>query len=102
MKVILAGSSGFIGQEVLSQALSNPTITSLVALSRRPLPTSNPKLKTILLEDFTSYSPAVLQELSGAESCIWCALLPNSQNFFIFLLSPLVGKVTDQKKIIGL
>jgi NAD dependent epimerase/dehydratase family enzyme len=71
MKVILAGSSGFIGQEILHQALHNPSITSLIALSRRPLPTTNPKLKTVLLEDFTSYSPAVLAELSGAESCIW-------------------------------
>jgi nucleoside-diphosphate-sugar epimerase len=71
MKVILAGSSGFIGKEVLRQCLQNPSITSLVALSRRELPVADPKLKTVLVDDFTAYSPDVLRELEGAESCIW-------------------------------
>ena len=73
MKVILAGTTGFIGQEVLHQCLRNPFITSIVALSRRPLTdcTSNPKLKVVILEDFMSYPTSVLQELAGAESCIW-------------------------------
>jgi hypothetical protein len=77
MKVILAGSSGFIGKEVLRQCLQNPSITSLVALSRRPLPENDPKLKTVLMEDFTSYSPSVLQELEGADSCIWYVFTHN-------------------------
>jgi hypothetical protein len=71
MKVILAGSSGFIGKEVLRQCLQNPSITSLIALSRRELPVTDPKLKTVLVDDFTAYKPEVLRELEGAESCIW-------------------------------
>lgn len=74
MKVILAGSTGFIGSEVLTQCLANPAITSLVALSRRKLPNpvcSDPKLKTVILEDFTAYSDEVLEECAGAEGCIW-------------------------------
>lgn len=74
MKLILTGSTGFIGQEVLSQCLLHPDITSLVALSRRPLPssvTNSPKLKVVILEDFTSYPENVLKELEGAEACIW-------------------------------
>jgi uncharacterized protein YbjT (DUF2867 family) len=74
MKVILTGSSGFIGQEVLSQALAHPSITSIIALSRKPLPqsyTSNPKLKVVILDDFENYTPSVLSQLSGADSCIW-------------------------------
>ncbi|MCJ1481388.1 hypothetical protein MMC06_001545 [Schaereria dolodes] len=74
MKVILTGATGFIGSGVLHHCLSNPSITSLIALSRRPLPeavTRNPNLKVIILEDFLSYTDTTLQELSGAEACIW-------------------------------
>lgn len=74
MKLILTGPTGFIGQEVLHQCLQYPGITSLIALSRRDLPdsaTSNPKLKVVILNDFTSYPDTVLHELAGAEACIW-------------------------------
>lgn len=76
MKVILTGPTGFIGAEVLSQCIENPAITSIVALSRRELPSSavsksSPKLKVIIHEDYTSYPDNVLRELAGAEACIW-------------------------------
>lgn len=74
MKVILTGSTGFIGGEVLTQCLSHPSITSLVLLTRRPLPdtiTSKPTVQVITLVDFTSYPPELLSRLTGAEACIW-------------------------------
>ncbi|KAH9205111.1 hypothetical protein DL95DRAFT_397944 [Leptodontidium sp. 2 PMI_412] len=74
MKIILTGSSGFIGTEILAQALSNPAITSIIALSRKPLPsihTSNPKLTVVIIEEFNSYTPEILKQLEGAEGCIW-------------------------------
>ncbi|PVH79088.1 putative nucleoside-diphosphate-sugar epimerase [Cadophora sp. DSE1049] len=74
MKIILTGSSGFIGTEILSQAISNPEITSIVALSRKPLPekfASNPKVSVVIIEDFASYTPDVLKKLEGVEGCIW-------------------------------
>ncbi|MCJ1377502.1 hypothetical protein MMC17_000597 [Xylographa soralifera] len=71
MKLILTGATGFIGAEVLRQCLLNPSITSLVALTRRPLSVENPKLTTIIMNDFTSYTDEVIQQLAGAESCIW-------------------------------
>lgn len=55
MKIILTGSTGFIGHEVLVQCLQNPNITSIVALSRRELPREHPKLKTHVLDDFSTY-----------------------------------------------
>lgn len=45
MKVILSGATGFIGGEVLRQALADPAIKSLTCITRRALPdpvTSNP------------------------------------------------------------
>ncbi|MCJ1399428.1 hypothetical protein MMC11_002630 [Xylographa trunciseda] len=74
MKVILTGSTGFIGTEVLHQCLNHPQISSIVALSRRALPqevTSNPKLEVVILSDFTTYPDHVLQKVAGADACIW-------------------------------
>ena len=78
MKIILTGSTGFIGKEILHQCMKNPNISSIVALSRRELAqdvTNNPKLKVIILKDFTTYSDDVLQSLAGAEACIWYGIL---------------------------
>jgi nucleoside-diphosphate-sugar epimerase len=77
MKVILTGSTGFIGREVLEQCLQNTRISSIIALSRRDFPpalTRNPKLKVLVIKDFLSYPPTVLQEIQGAEACIWYPL----------------------------
>jgi uncharacterized protein YbjT (DUF2867 family) len=74
MKVILSGATGFIGSEALQQCLKSSSVTSVVALSRRDLPdavTSNPKLKVIVMNNFTAYPDTVLSELAGAEACIW-------------------------------
>ncbi|GAT22903.1 nucleoside-diphosphate-sugar epimerase [Aspergillus luchuensis] len=68
MKIILTGSTGFIGHEILTQCLRNPHITSIIALSRRPLPTNNPKLTVRLVDGFLTYPESLLQELRGAEA----------------------------------
>ncbi len=74
MKLILGGSSGFVGNETLIQALANPEIASIIALTRKPLPesiVSDSKLKVVIIRDFTSYTPEVLAQLEGADACIW-------------------------------
>lgn len=73
MKVILTGSTGFVGGEVLNECLRNPAVTSIVALSRRDLPqaATNPKLNVVIVTDFKVYSDAVLEQLRGADACIW-------------------------------
>jgi hypothetical protein len=78
MKFILTGCMGFIGEEVLYQCLRNPSITSVVALTRRKLPetlTTNLKLKEVVMKDFNAYPESVLKELCGADACIWYANL---------------------------
>ncbi|KAF4615627.1 hypothetical protein G7Y89_g15280 [Cudoniella acicularis] len=74
MKIILTGSTGVIGTEVLAQCIAHPAITSIIVLIRRPLPDSvpsSPKLKVVIQKDFLSYPPSVLEEFVGAEACIW-------------------------------
>jgi nucleoside-diphosphate-sugar epimerase len=89
MKVILTGSTGFIGGEVLKQCLSNPQIDSLVVLSRRDLPhlNSKPKAKVIIIKDFIQYSSDAVNEFEDSDACIWyylfhqphpCSVLPTN------------------------
>ncbi|KAF2164725.1 hypothetical protein M409DRAFT_67822 [Zasmidium cellare ATCC 36951] len=72
MKVILSGATGFIGGNVLKRLLAVPSITLIVALSRRPLQTSDPKLKVVIHKDFLKYDDETLAQLQGAQACIWC------------------------------
>jgi uncharacterized protein YbjT (DUF2867 family) len=79
MKLIVAGSTGFVGTEIVRQALSHPAITSVVGLARRPTPTPHNagpgmdarKLKSVVCENFLDYTDDVKQELAGADACIW-------------------------------
>ncbi|BDD54870.1 hypothetical protein MPDQ_002451 [Monascus purpureus] len=86
MKIILTGTTGFIGQEVLAQCLSNPSITSLVALTRRDshyhYPSTVSKLHVHLMQDgdFLSYSdPELIKAIQGADACIWSLGIVPSQ-----------------------
>ncbi|THV46843.1 hypothetical protein BGAL_0355g00020 [Botrytis galanthina] len=78
MKLIVAGSTGFVATELIKQALSSPEITSIVALARRE--TSVPqtlddnaditKFKAVMCDDFSNYSESVKKELEGADALI--------------------------------
>jgi hypothetical protein len=84
MKLILAGSTGLVGTEVIRQSLLNPKITSLIALTRRPIDVSAiaagmnvgkdaeiSKVKSLVLQDFTNYPEGVKKDLEDADACIW-------------------------------
>ncbi|KXX79209.1 hypothetical protein MMYC01_203694 [Madurella mycetomatis] len=88
MKLIVAGSTGFVATEIIRQALENPTITSIVAIGRRPAtepqnlaPNADiTKLKSVILDDFDNeYPESVKEELSGADACIWTIAITPSQ-----------------------
>lgn len=74
MKVVLSGSTGYIGGEVLTQCLNHPSVTSVLVLTRRDPGTlaQNPKAKVIIVEDFTSYDEPTINELKSANAAIWC------------------------------
>ncbi|KAJ5438567.1 uncharacterized protein N7458_009565 [Penicillium daleae] len=77
MKLVIGGSTGFVATEVLTQALKNPAITSIVALGRREATMSTAagsnagKLKSVICKDFENYPDSVKTELENADACIW-------------------------------
>jgi uncharacterized protein YbjT (DUF2867 family) len=79
MKLIVTGATGFVGTEVLRQALNNKAVTNIIALSRRPIqkPSSDTsKLQNVILEDWTKeYPDSVKEQLKGADACIWFVTL---------------------------
>jgi N-acetyl-gamma-glutamylphosphate reductase len=77
MKLIVAGSTGFVATELIRQALSHPDVTSILAFARRETPVppeagpNASKLKSVVCPDFENYPESVKQELAGADACIW-------------------------------
>lgn len=96
MKLVIGGSTGFVATEIISQALKNPAITSIVALGRREAvvspdadsDTAQTKLKSVICEDFEVYPDSVKAELENADACIWYGLtisIPADQRFLSHL-----------------
>lgn len=91
MKLIVAGSGGYVATEIIRQALMHPSITSIITLGRREAPVppnSDPtvaatKLKSVICNDFEKYSDDVKKELSGADACIWYDTHPCNHNLGI-------------------
>jgi hypothetical protein len=86
MKLIIAGSTGTVAPELIRQALSTPSITSVVGLARRPTAVPDnlgaaadtSKLTSIVVHDFENYPDDVKRQLAGADACIWTiATKPN-------------------------
>ena len=76
MKLIVAGSTGFVGREVIRQSLTRPDIKQVIALSRSPLEKLEEgldasKLQNIIVKDYGDYPDSVRKEFAGADACIW-------------------------------
>lgn len=77
MKIILTGSTGLIGQFILSECIKNPYIDHVYSITRKPLPdhiSNQAKVSVIVLADFESWSASQLHTLrdAGVAGCIWC------------------------------
>lgn len=73
MKLIIVGATGFVGQEVLRQALALPAITSIVSVGRHAVPESetSSKVKSVVLSNWLNYTDDIKKELVDADACIW-------------------------------
>ncbi|OAL35032.1 hypothetical protein AYO20_05747 [Fonsecaea nubica] len=88
MKLVISGATGFVATELIRQSLSNSSITSVVALARRPITVPDnlgpeadtSKLKTVVLEDFSKYPDDVRKQLENADACIWTLAITPSKS----------------------
>ena len=71
MNVLLFWASGMVGQGVLRECLIAPDVTRVVAVGRRPLGQSDPKLSDLIVQDFHDYS-ALESALQGFDACFFC------------------------------
>lgn len=74
MKLVLTGSTGYIGGQALTHCLQDARIDQVVVLSRRPLPNLDnvEKAKVVNMKDFNVYTPEVLADIEDADAAIWC------------------------------
>ena len=76
MKLIIGGSTGFVGSEIVRQSCRHSKITSIVALARSHVqPPSGAAdvftLHPVLVDSYDTYSSDVRQHFVDADACIW-------------------------------
>lgn len=74
MKVIIAGATGAAGSEAVKHCLANEAVSEVLILARRALSddvTNHPKAKVITHDDFSTYPDSLMDQLAGAETCLW-------------------------------
>ncbi len=68
----MLGPTGVVGDAIVREGLEDPRIASILAVSRRPLPYSDPKLETAILGDFSDFER--LRPALATVDCVLCAL----------------------------
>lgn len=71
MTIIITGATGMAGSELVRQAIADDSITSIIALVRRPMEIQHPKITTVIHNDFLNYD-AVAGHFKKADACFWC------------------------------
>jgi uncharacterized protein YbjT (DUF2867 family) len=72
MRVIVTGVTGMVGEGVLLECLENPDVEKVLAVSRKPVNHTHPKLEQLLVPDFQQLGDVEAQ-LAGYDGCFYCA-----------------------------
>jgi hypothetical protein len=72
INVIVTGVTGMVGEGVLLECLQNHQVDSVLAVGRKALDLSHPKLKVFVAPDFLQIDGAGTQ-LRGYDACFYCA-----------------------------
>jgi nucleoside-diphosphate-sugar epimerase len=71
IKVIVTGVTGMVGEGVLLECLRNDQVDSVLAVCRKALDLTHPKLKVWVAPDF--FKIAAAAQLTGYDACFYCA-----------------------------
>jgi uncharacterized protein YbjT (DUF2867 family) len=70
-RLVIVGASGMVGGYALRYSLEDPAVASVLAIGRRQLGISHPKLTEVLHQDFNDCSP-LAESLAGQDAAIFC------------------------------
>jgi uncharacterized protein YbjT (DUF2867 family) len=70
-KVIITGATGMVGRGVLYESLESSLVAEVLLINRSAIEIKHPKIKEILLKDFTQIS-SVKDQLVGYDACYFC------------------------------
>jgi uncharacterized protein YbjT (DUF2867 family) len=71
MNVIITGATGMVGKGVLLECLAHEAVNNVLVINRKPIDHSHPKLKELLLGDFTQIA-TLSNELHNYDACFFC------------------------------
>jgi hypothetical protein len=71
IKAIITGTTGMVGEGVLSECLEHPDVEKILVINRRSCGVTHPKLTEILHADFFNLAP-VADQLKGYNACFFC------------------------------
>lgn len=70
-KVLITGSTGMVGKGVLLECLGDDSVSEVTLLNRHPIGLAHPKLREVLLKDFTDVA-SVSDILGKPDGCFHC------------------------------
>ncbi len=78
MKIIVTGATGLVGSEVVREAIKDQDFSEIFLLVRNPSSLESPKIKNIILPDFSDYH-SVKNIFEEAGALIWCLGISQTQ-----------------------
>jgi uncharacterized protein YbjT (DUF2867 family) len=70
-KVIITGATGMVGKGVLLECLDHASIEEVLAIGRNNSGFNHPKLKELIVNDFSDFS-GFSNQLQGYDGCFFC------------------------------
>lgn len=69
-RVVITGATGMVGKSVLLECLDSPFIEQVLAVNRRPVGITHPKLREVLVDDLARVAD-IRDELKGYDACFF-------------------------------
>ena len=69
---LITGSTGMVGRAVLLECLDHERVSEVLVVNRSPLDLKHPKLREVLLSDFTK-ADTIQEALRPYDACFFCA-----------------------------
>jgi len=71
MKIIITGSTGTVGSELVREAVADNDIEEVILLARKPSEIKHPKIREIIHKNFLDYS-GLENIFRKTDACLWC------------------------------